>query len=300
MRREEINGNVAAFMTILVWGVTFVSTKELLVDFSPPEILVIRFSLGWLALCLVSRERIAFAGFKLESLFAFAGFTGVTLYFLLENIALVYTLASNVGVIVAISPFFTAILAWKMLEAEKPKVNFYIGFIIAIIGISMISWHGKQFKMNPFGDILAIFAALTWAAYSVATKKLSMYGYGSLAATRRIFFYGLLFMAPLLFLDNFSIRFTDFMKPVNIANILFLGLGASAICFATWTYTLKCLGAARASVYIYLVPVVSIISAAIILHEPLTYMSIIGSAMAISGLAVSQLEFGKRTSNSQN
>lgn len=300
MRSEEIHGNVAAFLTILVWGVTFVSTKELLADFTPPEILVIRFSLGWLALCLASRERIAFAGFRLEALFALAGFSGVTLYFLLENIALVYTLASNVGVIVAISPFFTAILAWKILGAEKPQANFYIGFIIAIIGIAMISWHGKQFKMNPLGDILAILAALTWAVYSVATRKLSMYGYGSLAATRRIFFYGLLFMLPLLFLNNFSFGFTDLMKPVNIANLLFLGLGASALCFATWTYALKCLGAARASVYIYLVPVVSIISAAIILHEPLTYMSMLGSAMAISGLAVSQIKFWGKTPNSGN
>ena len=47
--RKQLIGHLAALMTIIVWGVTFISTKVLLRDFTPLEILFIRFTLGWLA-----------------------------------------------------------------------------------------------------------------------------------------------------------------------------------------------------------------------------------------------------------
>lgn len=49
---------------------------------------------------------------------------GVTLYFLLENIALTYTYASNVGVIISIAPFFTAIFSFLLKKEEKPETVF--------------------------------------------------------------------------------------------------------------------------------------------------------------------------------
>ena len=57
------------------------------------------------------------------------GLTGVTLYYLFENIALNYSLASNVGILVAIGPLFTGIFANLILK-EKLKTNFFIGFIL--------------------------------------------------------------------------------------------------------------------------------------------------------------------------
>lgn len=56
---------------------------------------------------------------KEERLFALAGFTGVCLYYLIENISLTYTYASNVGVIVAVAPFFTALLSQLFLKLKK-------------------------------------------------------------------------------------------------------------------------------------------------------------------------------------
>lgn len=59
---------------------------------------------------------------KQELYFAAAGLCGVTLYYLLENIALTYTFVSNVGVIISIAPFFTAILAHVFLKGERPAL----------------------------------------------------------------------------------------------------------------------------------------------------------------------------------
>ena len=58
------------------------------------------------------------------------------MYYLLENIALTYTMASNVGVIISVAPFFTAILAHIFLKQdEKLRANFFIGYLIAMAGL---------------------------------------------------------------------------------------------------------------------------------------------------------------------
>ena len=98
-------GHLAAFITILIWGTTFISTKVLLKTFSPVEILFIRFVMGYLALWLVCPRILRPDSRRQEPLFAAAGLCGITMYYLLENIALTYTLASNVGVIISIAPF---------------------------------------------------------------------------------------------------------------------------------------------------------------------------------------------------
>lgn len=108
---KKAAGHLAALVTILIWGTTFISTKVLLVDFEPIEILFFRFVLGFLALLIVYPHRMKGTNKRQEAVFAAAGLCGVCLYYLLENIALTYTMASNVGVIISIAPFFTAMLS---------------------------------------------------------------------------------------------------------------------------------------------------------------------------------------------
>ena len=98
----KARGHLLAGITVLVWGVTFVTTKVLLTVASPIEILFLRFALGFCALCVLHHKLTRFMGWRTEALFAAAGATGVTLYFFMENIALTMTSASNVGVIVAV------------------------------------------------------------------------------------------------------------------------------------------------------------------------------------------------------
>ena len=111
MKNETALGHVLTLMTIIIWGTTFVSTKVLLEAFTPIEILFFRFTLGYLSLWAIYPRKGTYGTLRQELLFAAAGLCGVTLYFLLENIALTYTFASNVGVIISIAPFFTAFLA---------------------------------------------------------------------------------------------------------------------------------------------------------------------------------------------
>lgn len=292
---KHVRGHLAAFLTIILWGTTFISTKVLLNDFTPVEILFFRFTIGYLTLLLIYPHVLTVKDKKQECLFAGAGLCGVTLYFLLENIALTYSFASNIGVIISIAPFFTAIFAHFLIKEERLRVNFFIGFIVAITGIFLISFNGSVvLKLNPLGDILAVFAAIVWAMYSILTKKISEFGYQLIQSTRRCFMYGLLFMLPTLAFFDFSLGLDRFAQPVLLLNVLYLGLGASAICFVSWGYALKLLGAVKTSVYIYIVPVVTIITSVIILDEKVTGVAIVGTCLTLLGLFLSEYKFKRK------
>lgn len=295
MKNNSINGHISAFVTIIIWGTTFISTKILLSDFAPIEILFIRFVLGLAALIIISPKLFKLKSLKEELIFAGAGLSGICLYYLLENIALTQTMASNVGVIISTAPFFTAILSHIFIKNnEKLKVNFFVGFGIAIAGICLISFNGTKAQLNPHGDILALVAAFVWAVYSLLTKKISSFGYSTIHTTRRIFTYGILFMLPLLFVFDFKFNINKIFDMKNLLNLLYLGLGASALCFVTWSYAVKKLGAIKTSVYIYLVPVITILTSVIFLEEKLTAISALGTVFTLIGLFVSESQFNKK------
>lgn len=289
MEQQKTAGHLATLLTIVIWGTTFISTKVLLADFQPVEILFFRFVLGFFALLAACPRLLRGTTRRQELTFAAAGLCGVCLYYLLENIALTYTLASNVGVIISVSPFFTAILSHLARKGEeKLQANFFVGFVVAMAGICLISFKGSALEINPTGDLLALGASFIWACYAVLTRQISNFGYPTILTTRRIFFYGILFMIPTLFLFDFHWGLSRFSHPVYLLNILFLGLGASALCFVTWNFAVKLLGAVKTSIYIYMVPVITVVTSVLILKEEITAAAALGIALTLGGLLLSE------------
>lgn len=293
MNNNKIIGHLAAVLTIIIWGTTFISTKILLESFLPVEILFFRFVMGYTALLILYPKKLKTTDYKQELIFIFAGLCGICLYYLLENIALTFTMASNVGVIMSTAPFFTAILAHVFfLSEEKLRLQFFIGFSCAMVGIICISYNGTEFKLNPLGDFLALAAALVWACYSLLVRKISKMGYSVFLSTRRTFFYGILFMLPIVLFSDFRFDLVRFSQPIYLFNLIFLGLGASAFCFVTWNFAIKELGTVKTSVYIYLVPVITVFTSVLILKEPLTVLMGTGIILTLAGLIVSEQKAG--------
>jgi drug/metabolite transporter (DMT)-like permease len=146
-----------------------------------------------------------------------------------------------VSIIVSSAPLFTALMVSRFPNAgagrQKIGVPFVIGFAAAISGIALISYNGTAvLRLNPRGDILALLSGLSWGVYSMLMGKINALGYPTLGAARRMFFYALLFMLPLGAFTGFSldaaVNAARFTNPVHIANLLFLGVCASALCFA--------------------------------------------------------------------
>ena len=289
MKNKRLLGHLAAIFTIMVWGTTFISTKVLLTDFEPVGILFVRLLMGLAALWIAYPHKMQGVTLKQELTFAAAGLTGISMYYFMENMALTLTMASNVGVIVSVSPFFTIILASIFLKEEgKMRLNFFLGFVVAMIGIALISFNGAKFQLNPLGDLLSLGSAFVWGWYSIFSKKIGEYGYSVIQTTRKIFFYGIVFMIPTLFFFNVDLDVKMFAVPKYMFNFLYLGLCASAFCFVTWNYAVSALGAVKTSIYIYLIPVVTIVTSTLILKEPVTWMSAVGTVLAIMGLVLSE------------
>ena len=289
MSRAGLTGHAAALLTIFLWGTTFISTKVLLTGLRPVEVLFLRFALGFAALCLLYPQRLRLAGRRQELWFAAAGLCGVTLYFLLENIALTYTMASNVGVIISVSPCFTALLTHFLMRGEERlRPTFFAGFAVAMAGICFISFNGSALELDLRGDLLALLAAFVWACYALLSRKISALGHPTVLTTRRTFFYGLAFMLPALMVSGVRLELTRLTAPANLGNLLFLGLGASALRFVTWNFAVKALGAVKTSVYIYLVPVITVAASVMILREPFTWMTGAGTVLTLIGLLLSE------------
>lgn len=292
-------GQAAALITILIWGTTFISTKVLLTALSPIEILFLRFVIGYLALWLAAPRRLVLTERKQEGWFAAAGLCGVALYYGFENLALSMTQASNVGVIISIAPFFTVLFSAVFLKQKRPGPRFFLGFLTAMAGILLISFNQQAVEIHPLGDGLAVIAAMIWAMYCLISRKISELGYNVLLTTRRTFFYGLVLMLPLV-MTQFSADFQILSEPFVLLNLVFLGLGASALCFVTWNYAVGILGSVKTSVTIYIVPVITAVASAWVLHEPLTPRVILGLGLTLGGLLLSQKINQEKEQKEQN
>lgn len=296
MTNELTKGHIAAIFTVAIWSTTYISTKILLVSFDPVEIMVYRFIIGFLALLLFAGRPMKLQKKSHELLFILAGICGVALYFTLQNLALTYTYASNTGVVISTAPFFTAILTHLLMKNEdRLHVNFFVGFVVAMAGIILISFNGARMQLNPLGDFLTVLAAITWGFYSVFTKKISNLGYNNIKSIRKIFGYGLIFMIPIVLLMDIDFSPEKLIYAENIFHVVYLGVGASAICFITWNYAIKVLGTVKTSVYIYLEPAITVVTSMLILGEIITPLAVLGTALTMAGLVLSEWHFKRKT-----
>lgn len=281
-------GYLLAMITVFIWGTTFISSKVVLEVCSPAQNLFVRFLIGLAALLVIKPKILPFRSWKQEAVFAFAGLTGVSLYYYCENLALTYTYAANVSVIVSSAPVFTVLLAAFLNRNIKIKAGFWAGFVLAMVGIGLISLNGTRLQLNPAGDLIALFAAMLWAFYTQAVERINAMDISLVQATQRIFFYGLLFMIPVLFFEPAVWNLDVFFRPEIFWNTLYLGIGASALCFLTWNKAVALLGTIKTSVYIYLVPLITMAGSALLLAERITLMAIAGMVMILAGLFLSE------------
>lgn len=281
-----------AILTVIVWGTTFVSTKVLIAyGLSPVEILIYRFLLAYIGIWFVCPHKLFAKTTKDELLFIAAGLCGGSLYFVFENTALKITLASNVSLIICTSPIFTAFLSYLMYRKEKLKTSLIFGSFTALLGVALVVFNGSFIlQINPLGDILTILAALSWAFYGIILRKVNG-RYSTLFITRKVFFYGIITMLPFLALSPSSLNPHLLVQPVIIANLLFLGLVASLLCFIAWNSAVKELGVVQTSNYIYFVPLVTLLTSAIVIDEHITTVALLGSVFILFGVYVAEKGF---------
>ncbi len=273
-----------SIMVVLIWGVTFVNSKVLLNHgLEAHEIFTLRFLLAYICIWFISPRKLFADSLKDEWLMFLLGFTGGSLYFVTENMAVKIGYVNNVSFIVCSAPLLTTILALMFVKEVKATRNLVVGSLLDVVGVALVVFNGQVvLKLDPLGDALALAAALCWAVYSLLLRKVARYN--SVFVTRKVFFYGLLTVLPCYLVWPWSFPLQGFLDAAVLGNLLFLGFVASFACFALWSFVSQRLGALAVSNYVYLNPVSTVVASALVLHEQMTWMAMLGSAMILAGL----------------
>lgn len=327
LRSGPYGYHLAALFCVTVWGATFVSTKVLIAHgLAPAEIFLLRFAMAYLGLLPFTlrrktagssgavrkkgrRDGKRTAGTRIggtprrnpsgrlhgtrlrdELLLAAAGLTGGSLYFLTENIALEYAPASNVSLIVCTAPVWTALLLSLVYRSERMTRRQTAGCALAFVGVVLVVLNGRfVLHLSPRGDLLALSAALLWMLYSLVIKRLGdrlPVAY----VTRKVFFYGIVTILPWFAWEPFDLPAATLRHPAVWGNLLFLGVVASLLCYVLWNAAMTRLGAVRTTNYIYLNPLVTMLTAALVIDERITPAALCGAALILSGMWLAERE----------
>ena len=298
--KNKLAYHILAISIIAIWGVTFINTKFLIINgLNPQEIFLLRFILAYIGIWTFSPHKLFTDNWRDELTTLMLGVTGGSLYFWAENTAIQYSLVNNVAFIVCNAPLLTLFLGMAFSKEIRATKNIVMGSLISLIGVALVIFNGSFIlRLNPIGDFLALVAAGAWAVYSLLMRGLTN-RYNVTFLTRKVFFYGILTILPAFLIKPWQFPLENLAEPVIWMNLLFLSIIAALICFVLWNIVIRELGALSSANYIYLSPVSTMIASAIFLQEPVTWISIAGSILILSGLfIVSKRGMGESRSRS--
>ncbi|MEH6888023.1 DMT family transporter, partial [Priestia megaterium] len=258
-----------ALMSISFWGISFVSTKAVLDKLDPYTLLVLRFGIGalFLLVLLVLKRYPLNIPLKYIPHLIVLGILGVFVHQVIQATALLTINASAAGWIISFSPVFTVILSVFFLH-EKMTVLKASGMIVAIIGVLLVTTSNNQqsFQLSiNVGYLLMILSTLNWAIYSVLLKRLHIQ-LPSLVVTFYMCLIGFTLTTPFL-VRNKGWEMMPFLTNVEWAHLLFLGVFVSGVAYWYWAKALEVLEASQVSVFLYLEPVATLVTAILLLQE---------------------------------
>ena len=275
-----------ALFVVLIWGTTFVSSKVLLNSgLLPADIFFVRFVMAYCCMLCISHKRLFANSVADELTLVGLGLMGGSVYFLVENMALLHSTASNVSILVSTTPLVTAMLLAIFYKSERLSMRQIFGSILAFVGVVLVVLNGQFIlHLNPLGDALALGASFTWGFYSLFMRRI-MGRYSADFITRKVFFYGLVTILP----------YFAFVNPLNIdlltsgnmtiwSNLIFLGIIASTGGYLLWNWLMRKLGAVKSTNFIYLQSLVAMVAGHVILGERITFMAIAGAVILIAGM----------------
>jgi len=275
---------------VIIWGWTFVATRICLQYLSPAELLAARFVMAtplvWLLLRFSGQRLRIEPRLRPAALLAAALFL---VHFVVQNVGLTLTSATNTAWLVAVSPLAMAALAALILR-EHPGRNTWIGIVVAFAGVLLLVSQGRMTDMDwlsSTGDWLALTSAFTWALYSIATRDLSR-SHHPMVVTGAM-------LVPCLVTMGVWVLFTSDLEAYRrlsgeaILALLFLGFLGMGLGHWLWLEGVARLGAAQAGVFLYIEPLATTALAVPYLHEPFGFWSAVGAVLVLAGVFLSSL-----------
>jgi drug/metabolite transporter (DMT)-like permease len=287
------SGSAAMIGLILInvfWGASSIATKEALLQLSAVEIVTVRFAIAFAAAFLIALlfapEALRIAPRDLPELM-FLSVAGISLQFVLQVSALVYTTATNFSLLFNLSAIFIMVFGAVLLGERLGKKQM-AGAAIAFAGVFLIV-SGGSIDLNAAhipGDLIGLAAAALFGVYSVAAKKAAA-RYSALTILVYTFLFGVLGLLPFYVFATPMTPLTG-LNTLSWASLLFLALCCSVIAFLVYNYGMGRLRASDAAMTIYVTPLSGVTLAVILLGEMLTAYTIVGAALIMAGLYIAQ------------
>lgn len=288
--RSNILYHLVAFITVAIWGTTFVSTKVLMLnELSPAHIFTLRFCIAYVLMLCFNHKRLFAQSWQDEVKMALLGITGGSLYFMCENEAMNYTTTTNTSLIVCSCPLFATLLV-RLVYRQTSRINALqiAGSLLAFAGMVIVVLNGRfVLHLSPIGDALAFMACISWAVYSLLMKSVAI-KYSAAFITRKVFFYGVVTILPYYLFESEMLSLNVLARPQVIGNLLFLGCLASMVCFLTWNWCIARLGAVKATNWVYFNPITTMLFASWVLGETITPYFLMGAACILVGMYVTE------------
>lgn len=283
-----------AILATLIWSGNFIVARAVYKDISPIQLSFFRWASATVILAPFAVKVFIKEWPLIRQHFGYLfwlSLTGVSLFNTFVYIGGHYTSALNLALIgTTSSPIFANILARIFLK-EKIGVFKTTGMLLCIAGILLLLSKGKLSNLSTFqfseGDAWVLLAALSFAVYNILVRKRPP-TMSSLNLLFSSFLIGTLLLVPFFIWDatnNTPVEWNFQMAGV----ILYLGLGASVICFFIWNKAIQLLGAGRTSLFGNLIPVFSSLEAVFILHEEFTSVHIISMLIVLAGLIIANV-----------
>jgi drug/metabolite transporter (DMT)-like permease len=273
-------------LTVIFWGASFVALKVLLRELGPAAITVVRFGVGTAFLWIVSAARGHLQRPTKRELLWLAGlgFSGIALHQWLQATGLQTASATVTSWIVASIPVFVALLGWLVLR-EKMGRGLVGGILLAAGGVTLVVSGGDLRGLiagttGTPGDVLIVFSALNWAAFTILSKRF-MRTSSLRPATMMLYVmgFGWLFSLAWLGVEGGGEAILR-MSAEGWWAMGFLGLACSGLAYLFWYDALDRIDATQAGAFLYFGPLVTAALAWPILGEP------IGAAMLAGGAAI--------------
>lgn len=282
-------GLIAAFIATFLWGGAYIAMKFSLEYFHPMSMIFFRLliaSVVFLFFLPLMKKKLKYTRGDWRIFFVLI-LCEPCLYFVFEGYALKYTSASQAGMLVSTLPIFVGFFGYFLLKEKISKIG-WLGCFIAICGAIWLSLGSvaSQHAPNPLlGNFLEVCAMIFAAIYAICVRRLSN-NYSAIFITAVQAWGGTLFFFPILFIPSIAIPLG---APLSAwLSVAYLGIGVSLGAYGLYNFSITKMPAAKASMYMNLIPVFTLIFGMLILKEHLTTLQWAASATVFLGVIISQ------------